>query len=154
MKTMKLPETDTCFFCDLLEAGDHWSLLAQCSQTATFLNGRQFEVGQSVVVPRRHVETILELNDVECQAVMSAARRISAVMMDKFKPEGILIYQNNGEASGQEVPHFHLHVVPRQPSSDWRKCPGPPFSSIVMIRSLLAVLLLTTERTSRFLDYA
>ncbi|MFB3105836.1 MAG: HIT domain-containing protein, partial [Pseudomonadales bacterium] len=35
-----------------------------------------------------------------------------------------LLYQNNGVGSGQEVPHFHLHVVPRQPESDWGF--GPP----------------------------
>lgn len=121
---MKLPDVDTCFFCEVLGADDHWSLIAQCSHTATFLNGRQFEVGQCVVVPRRHVPTILELNEQECSAVMTAARRISAVMMEMFEPDGILLYQNNGEASGQEVPHFHLHVVPRQPGSDWGL--GPP----------------------------
>ena len=98
--------------------------MAECSQTATFLNGRQFEVGQCVVVPKRHVPTLLELGDGECQAVMTAARRISEVMMETFRPDGILLYQNNGEASGQEVPHFHLHVVPRQRGSDWGL--GPP----------------------------
>jgi diadenosine tetraphosphate (Ap4A) HIT family hydrolase len=36
----------------------------------------------------------------------------------------VLLYQNNGVGSGQEVPHFHLHVVPRTPGSDWGL--GPP----------------------------
>jgi diadenosine tetraphosphate (Ap4A) HIT family hydrolase len=39
-------------------------------------------------------------------------------------PEGILLYQNNGVGSGQEIPHFHLHVVPRRAGSDWGL--GPP----------------------------
>lgn len=37
--------------------------------------------------------------------------------------EGILTFQNNGVYSGQETPHFHFHVVPRQPGSDWGIAP-------------------------------
>ena len=39
-------------------------------------------------------------------------------------PNGVLLYQNNGIGSGQEVPHFHMHVVPRGRESDWGF--GPP----------------------------
>jgi diadenosine tetraphosphate (Ap4A) HIT family hydrolase len=41
-----------------------------------------------------------------------------------FDPLGILTFQNNGVFSGQETPHFHFHVVPRQQGSDWGI--GPP----------------------------
>ncbi len=60
----------------------------------------------------------------ELGAIMGAAKHASGVMRDVFDPDGILIYQNNGVGSGQEVPHFHLHVVPRQTGSDWGF--GPP----------------------------
>lgn len=43
---------------------------------------------------------------------------------DLYEPLGILTFQNNGVFSGQEVPHYHFHVVPRQPGSDWGI--GPP----------------------------
>jgi len=41
-----------------------------------------------------------------------------------YRPLGILTFQNNGVYSGQETPHFHFHVVPRQEGSDWGI--GPP----------------------------
>jgi len=41
-----------------------------------------------------------------------------------YRPLGVLTFQNNGVYSGQEVPHYHFHVVPRQPGSDWGI--GPP----------------------------
>ena len=44
--------------------------------------------------------------------------------MALYDPDGLLLYQNNGVGSGQEVPHFHLHVVPRRHGSDWGF--GPP----------------------------
>jgi diadenosine tetraphosphate (Ap4A) HIT family hydrolase len=57
-------------------------------------------------------------------SVMEAAQRIARRMVDLYAPSGILLYQNNGTGSAQEVPHFHLHVVPRRAGSDWGL--GPP----------------------------
>jgi len=84
----------------------------------------QWEVGQCCVVTRRHVATLLELTDQEGAAVIKAAREVAQALLTTYKPLGILTFQNNGVYSGQEVPHYHFHVVPRQPGSDWGI--GPP----------------------------
>jgi diadenosine tetraphosphate (Ap4A) HIT family hydrolase len=84
----------------------------------------QFEVGQSLVIPKRHVALLSQLTDSESAAIMKAARRLMRAMVTAFDPLGVLIYQNNGVYSGQEVPHYHHHVVPRQAGSDWGV--GPP----------------------------
>ncbi len=123
--TLELPQTDSCYFCDILAATEeHYLVWAEDELTLTMLNGRQFEAGQSIVVPKRHMPTIFELGDREAAAIMTAAKRAAQNMMAVFEPTGILLYQNNGVGSGQEVPHFHLHVVPRQAGSDWGL--GPP----------------------------
>jgi hypothetical protein len=44
---------------------------------------------------------------------------LAQALVKAFRPLGILTFQNNGVFSGQETPHFHLHVVPRQEGSDW-----------------------------------
>jgi diadenosine tetraphosphate (Ap4A) HIT family hydrolase len=120
-----LPDGDPCFFCEIIEGNSNqWQVIEQTDLTMTLLNGRQFEVGQCVVVPTRHAPTLLDLNEVEVAAVMAAAKRITKVMVEAFAPDGVLLYQNNGVGSGQEVPHFHLHVVPRRAESDWGF--GPP----------------------------
>jgi diadenosine tetraphosphate (Ap4A) HIT family hydrolase len=67
---------------------------------------------------------LLELHQEEATAIMCAAKRLSASMVHLYGTDGILLYQNNGVGSGQEVPHFHLHVVPRREGSDWGF--GPP----------------------------
>ena len=120
-----LPKGDPCYFCEIiLGRADRWNVIEQTELTLTVLNGRQYEVGQCIVVPIRHAPTLLELSDDEAAAVMSSAKRLTAVMMKAFAPDGVLLYQNNGLGSAQEVPHFHLHVVPRREGSDWGF--GPP----------------------------
>jgi histidine triad (HIT) family protein len=54
----------------------------------------------------------------EMAAVMAAVTRLTRAMVSEIAPDGVLLSQNNGIGSGQEVPHFHLHVVPRRRGSD------------------------------------
>ena len=120
-----LPKGDPCYFCEIIRGNiDRWNVIEQTDLTMTVLNGRQYEVGQCIVVPIRHAPTLLELSDAEAAAVMSTAKRLTDAIMKAFAPDGLLLYQNNGLGSGQEVPHFHLHVVPRREESDWGF--GPP----------------------------
>lgn len=77
------------------------------------INPCQFEVGQCCVITRRHVAILLELTDPECTAVMLHARRVAQALVGACRPLGILTFQNNGVYSGQETPHFPLHVEPR-----------------------------------------
>jgi diadenosine tetraphosphate (Ap4A) HIT family hydrolase len=120
-----MPDGDPCFFCEIANGNAHqWQVIEAGEMTMTLLNGRQFEVGQCVIIPRRHVPTLLDLSTAEEAAVMAAAKRLAQAMVDAYAPDGILVYQNNGSGSGQEVPHFHMHVVPRQAQSDWGF--GPP----------------------------
>ena len=101
-----------------------WALIEECRYTLTVLNPYQYEVGQCCVITRRHVGTLLELSDDEIPAVLRAAKRVATALVGAFQPLGILTFQNNGVYSGQEVPHYHFHVVPRQPGSNWGI--GPP----------------------------
>ena len=120
-----MPEGDPCFFCEIVNgSADRWQIVEEAELTLTLLNGRQFETGQCIVIPRRHAPTLLDLTESEEAAVMAAARRLARALVGAYAPDGVLLYQNNGAGSGQEVPHFHLHVVPRQPGSDWGF--GPP----------------------------
>jgi len=101
-----------------------WAVIDACAYTVTAINPSQYEVGQCCVITRRHVGTLLDLTDEEAAAILKAAKRVAAALLNTYQPLGVLTFQNNGVYSGQEVPHYHFHVVPRQPGSDWGI--GPP----------------------------
>jgi len=121
---IELPQQEPCEICETLAGRTPVPLIAECQFTRTVVTPVQFEVGQCCVVTRRHVATLLELTDEEAAAVLRAARDVAHALLATYAPLGILTFQNNGVYSGQEVPHFHFHVVPRQPGSDWGI--GPP----------------------------
>ena len=122
---IELPVRDPCDLCEGMAGREsHWASIEEGEHTLTVLNPWQFETGQCCVITRRHVATLLELTAAECVGVMAAAQRVARALVDSFRRLGILTFQNNGVYSGQETPHFHFHVVPRQPGSDWGI--GPP----------------------------
>ncbi len=122
---IELPVRDPCDLCEgMAGRQERWAIIEEGEHTLTVINPWQFEVGQCCVITRRHVATLLDLSDAECSAVMASAKRVAEALVNAFRPLGILTFQNNGVYSGQETPHFHFHVVPRQPGSDWGI--GPP----------------------------
>lgn len=120
---IELPVKEPCDLCVAVR-DERWKVIDESEHTLTVINPWQFEVGQCCVITRRHVATILDLSDQECETIMFAAKRVAEALVKTYRPLGILTFQNNGVYSGQETPHFHFHVVPRQKGSDWGI--GPP----------------------------
>ena len=121
---IEMARQDPCEICETVAGRSTVPVVAESELTITVVNPVQFEVGQCCVVTRRHVGTLLELTDEEGAAVIRAARDVAQALLATYQPLGILTFQNNGVYSGQEVPHYHFHIVPRQPGSDWGI--GPP----------------------------
>ncbi len=114
-----------CLFCEVIAGRFEKGVVEETPLTITLVNGAQFEEGQLLVVPRQHSSTLLELAPEELEAVMFTAHRMARALMDAYDPDGILILQNNGVASGQAVPHYHMHIIPRRAGSvGWGN--GPP----------------------------
>ncbi len=121
----EMPTWDPCPFCERVAGrGENRHVIHSTEKTLTLLNPRQFEIGQLLVIPHRHAPTILDLTDDEAGEIMKTVRIAAEALIKTFNPDGITVYQNNGVASLQEVPHFHVHVVPRRKSSNWGS--GPP----------------------------
>lgn len=120
---IELPVKDPCDLC-IAAREEPWKIIDEGEHTLTVINPWQFETGQCCVITRRHVATLLDLSAQECAAILIEAKRVAEALVKTYNPLGILTFQNNGVYSGQETPHFHFHVVPRQKGSDWGI--GPP----------------------------
>jgi diadenosine tetraphosphate (Ap4A) HIT family hydrolase len=128
--TIELPVQDPCEICEGLAGRDaRYAVIDEREHTVTVMNPWQYEVGQCLVVTRRHAGTLLDLSGDEAGEMIVAAKRVAHALLETYAPLGILTFQNNGVYSGQSVPHYHFHVVPRQPGSNWGI--GPPQLAIL-----------------------
>lgn len=127
---IELPVREPCDLCEgIAGREERWAVIDESELTLTVINPWQFEVGQCCVITRRHVATLLDLSKNECKAVAVSAKRVAQALVKAFRPLGILTFQNNGVFCGQETPHFHFHVVPRQKGSEWGV--GPPQLAVI-----------------------
>lgn len=75
--------------------------------------------GHTLVIPRRHVATVFDLNDVEIGEVFAEVVRIARGVRAAFDPAGLHIHQRNGVVAEQSVPHVHVHVIPVPEGGTW-----------------------------------
>jgi bis(5'-adenosyl)-triphosphatase len=70
--------------------------------------------GHSMVVPKRHVESVFGLNDEELAELFRFSREITHLLMNVFDSDGFDWSLQESEAAGQSVNHLHLHIIPRK----------------------------------------
>ncbi|OFL46365.1 diadenosine tetraphosphate hydrolase [Nosocomiicoccus sp. HMSC067E10] len=78
-----------------------------------FLDAFPVVKGHTLVVPKKRIENIFDLDDETANDYMKVIRNVSKAVRDTFKPEGLNVVQNNGEFAGQSVFHIHFHILPR-----------------------------------------
>ena len=69
--------------------------------------------GHTLVIPRRHVASLFELDNTERLALLEVLDRARAHLDEKHRPDGYNIGINDGEAAGQTIMHLHIHLMPR-----------------------------------------
>ena len=69
--------------------------------------------GHALILPKEHADNLYELPEETAAAVMVLAKKLALVMRERLSCDGLNLVQNNGEAAGQTVSHFHLHMIPR-----------------------------------------
>jgi bis(5'-adenosyl)-triphosphatase len=115
--------------------------------------------GHSLILPRRHVERLLDLGDDELAAMMVFARMVTRILVRAFKADGCDWAIQDGAAAGQTVPHLHLHVIPRHAGDlpdpgDWypalMKSEAAPIDSRIRPRLSTAEFAQITEKLRAF----
>jgi histidine triad (HIT) family protein len=102
-----------CVFCDIVGHTQPASVVWEDELTLAVVDLRQFHPGHVLVMPRRHLADVRELDDATGAALMATVVRITRAVAAAFPNQGLSLWHSIGEAAFQEVPHLHLHVHPR-----------------------------------------
>lgn len=95
-----------------------------------FLDIRPVSRGHTLVVPREHARDIWAISAVSHGQVARLVHSVCALLKTALGPDGLSIRHSTGEAAGQDVFHFHTHVVPRWHGDSrpgmWNAALAPP----------------------------
>jgi histidine triad (HIT) family protein len=107
-----------CVFCKIVEGRHEAPLVYEDAETLAFLDHRPLFFGHTLVIPRRHVETLADLPAELIPAVFSSAQLVARAIESGLGAGGTFVAINNRVS--QSVPHLHVHVVPRNPKDGLR----------------------------------
>jgi histidine triad (HIT) family protein len=102
-----------CLFCKISQGKIPSQRIHEDELTMAFLGVDQLNPGHTIVAIQAHLETIVDLSPDQAAAAFRAVSRIARAVDRAFKPAGLMIVQRSGTVSGQTIPHFHVHVLPR-----------------------------------------
>lgn len=115
-----------CIFCTIIAKEIPAEIVYEDERTLGFLDIHPCAPGHTMIIPKRHAETIFEMPDDELGSLFSAVKKMTAVLKNAFAPDGFTIGINHGAASGQAVGHLHIHLIPR-----WHTDGGSSIHSVV-----------------------
>jgi histidine triad (HIT) family protein len=104
-----------CIFCRILNGRAPGSFVYQDDLTAAFMDIRQPVPYRVLVIPRAHVETVYDLDVAQAEALFRTTVQVARAVRAASGCEGLNLFQNNGPLAGQDVPHVHMHILPRYP---------------------------------------
>jgi histidine triad (HIT) family protein len=104
---------EKCIFCKLANGEIPTATLYEDEDFRVILDASPAAKGHALIIPKEHYANLYELDDELAAKVLVLAKKMITKLTDVLGCDGYNIVQNNGEAAGQTVYHFHLHMIPR-----------------------------------------
>lgn len=122
------PIDPDCIFCKIV-AGTLPSIkVYEDETTLAFMDINPIVRGHTLIIPKGHYETVLDMTPDAMADTARTTRLVALAVQETLQPAGLNIFQANKAAGGQTVPHFHFHVLPREPGDGlqikWPVKPG------------------------------
>lgn len=107
------PVADDCIFCRIIKGEIPSTRVYEDDDVLAFLDINPVMSGHSLVIPKGHYETLLDIPEDLAARILPALARVGRAAMNATKADGFNCLQNNFAASGQVVFHSHWHIIPR-----------------------------------------
>ena len=102
-----------CIFCKIANGEIPSATLFEDENFRVILDLGPATKGHALILPKSHFANIYEMPDELAGKAMILAKEMASRMTKALKCDGFNVVQNNGEAAGQTVFHFHMHLIPR-----------------------------------------
>ena len=104
---------DKCIFCKIANGEIPSATLYEDEDFRVILDANPAAKGHALILPKEHYANLYELDDELAGKSMILAKKMITKLTKALDCDGYNIVQNNGEAAGQTVFHYHVHMIPR-----------------------------------------
>lgn len=101
-----------CAFCEIVNGHASAHVVFEDENALAFLDTKPLFPGHTLLVPRQHIETLVDVPSERVGSLFGAAQRLARAIEAAMNAEGTFVAINNRVS--QSVPHLHIHVVPRR----------------------------------------
>ena len=103
----------TCIFCRIVKGEIPAEIVARTADAVAFLDVQPLADGHVLVVPIAHQPCLEDLEPAQAEALLRTVTQLAGPVREAVDAAGTTIGINNGNATGQTIPHVHVHIVPR-----------------------------------------
>lgn len=104
---------DNCIFCKLANGAIPTNTIYEDADFRVILDASPAAKGHALILPKQHYANMFEIDDEVLAKAAKLAKRVITHEKEVLGCDGYNVLQNNGEAAGQTVFHFHMHLIPR-----------------------------------------
>ncbi len=104
---------NNCLFCAIIKGNQPSIKLYEDEKTIAILDIFPIAKGHTLIIPKNHSDTLYDISVEDAQAVGGTVSRVTKVVKQVLKCDGVNVYQGNEKAAMQEIMHVHFHVIPR-----------------------------------------
>lgn len=102
-----------CIFCKIIAGEIPSATVYEDESFKAILDISPAAKGHVIILSKKHCADLLELKDDIVIKALPVAQKLAVALKKELNCDGINLLQNNGEAAGQTIFHFHIHLIPR-----------------------------------------
>ncbi len=103
---------ESCVFCRIIAGEEMVSIVHEDDRAVAFMDIQPVSPGHTLIVSRDHYPTLFEVPDDLAAHCLAVAKRIAPGVRHASGAAAVNVFSANGRAGGQDVLHFHLHLIP------------------------------------------
>ena len=104
---------ENCIFCKIAKREIPAKIVYEDDFTIAFLDISPCAEGHTVVIPKQHFEKFTDMEEEDAGNLFASVQKVAKAVEKALNIQASNIGLNNGKAAGQEVPHVHVHIIPR-----------------------------------------
>lgn len=109
-----------CIFCNIVEGSIPSHTIFEDEVVKVMMDINPVSNGHLLIIPKKHFTNLTDIDNETLMHIQKTAKEMFKLLKDKLNIDGLTLCQNN--EYGQEIKHYHLHLIPRYKNDNVRLC--------------------------------